>query len=223
MIYCVIFDTKKRENNIRKKNDCRILRQSILTLPSNIEEYVNEAGNPLVKSERLGAYSSLLASLKCFYNIEDPVIIHQNGKKPHITSQEIFFNISHSDGVTVVTLSDECDVGVDIQSEPDEVMKARLKKRFLSNYSPINEDIGITYFLAEQNSSDFIFYEAEAESAGSNFASDWTSMEAVMKLYGDGFSSLSNINDLANKSKIEASKINIDKTEYYIANAIKNG
>jgi hypothetical protein len=48
-------------------------------------------------------------------------------------------------------------------------------------------------------------------------------MEAVMKLHGDGFSSLSNIDELTRKSKIEATKINIDNTEYYIANAIKNG
>ena len=223
MIYCVIFDTKNRENNIKKKNDCRVLRQSILTLPANIAEYVDEAGNSLVKAERLGVYSSLLASLKCFYNIENPVIIHQNGEKPHIKSQEIFFNISHSGGVTVVTLSKEYDVGVDIQTEPDEAMKARLEKRFLSNFSSKKENIGITYFLAVQDASDFVFYEVEAEGVGINFASNWTSMEAVMKLHGDGFSSLSNIHDLTRKSKIEATKINIDNTEYYIANAIKNG
>jgi hypothetical protein len=102
-------------------------------------------------------------------------------------------------------------------------MKARLEKRFLSNFSSKKENIGITYFLAEQDASDFVFYEVEAEGVGINFASNWTSMEAVMKLHGDGFSSLSNIHELTRKSKIEATKINIDNTEYYIANAIKNG
>ena len=223
MIYCVIFDTKERENSIIKKNDCRALRQSVPYLPQNILEYVASAKNDLSRAEREAAYTSLFVALKAFFDIENPTLSHENSKKPTITSHNIFFNISHSDGIAVVSLSDNCDLGVDIQTDPDDLMKKRLEKRFLSDLDPKSEELEIDFYLLEKSEGDLLLSGILCEQNNSEFSDKWTAMESVMKLYGDGFSALPRLNELSTKSTTNIVNIRIADKRYSISNSIKNG
>ena len=223
MIYSILFDTKQRENSIIKKNDCRPVRQSVLALPTEIFEYVKSAKNELVRDERYAAYTTLLASLKCFFNVENPIICHQKNEKPSLISHNIFFNISHCDGIVAVTISDTNEVGVDIQNEPDERSRERLKERFLSELFPVDSDLDIKYYLAQMDGNDFLFYESTLSTYKDSFSYKWAVMESLMKLYGRGFSDLSKIGNLAKKSKTNVRGFLLDGIIFSISNSIKNG
>jgi phosphopantetheinyl transferase len=199
------------------------MRQSVPYLEDNILEYISSAKNQLVKDERVAAYTSLLASLKEFFAIDFPLITRENGKKPSITSHKVFFNISHCDGVSVVSLSDTDDMGVDIQTDPDEKTMERLKKRFISNVRYNPGDIDITFYLLEKSDNELMFSEICGETIPTDFSDKWSAMESVMKLYGSGFSALPDIDDLCAKSTTNVINIKIADKYYSIANSIKNG
>lgn len=62
--------------------------------------------------------------------------------KPKFSSLPIFFNISHRGGAVAIILSDEGEVGVDIEEPIDEKRASGIEARFLKGFSP--EDGRIT-------------------------------------------------------------------------------
>lgn len=217
MIYSIIFDTKNRENLLIKRFDCRVMRQSPY---GEIADYIYRARNDEVRAERLGAYTALFTALKHFFDIEKPIIVRPEGEKPRIISHNIFFNISHSDGLCIVTISDECDVGVDIQCEPPEERKTALEKRFLKGFIPCPDSFDIRYYLLREDE----LYELDLPHSNCcNFTDRWSAMESLMKLYSKGFSSLSCICEYAEKARLDIRNIEINNKSFSIANSIKNG
>jgi hypothetical protein len=123
----------------------------------------------------------------------------------------------------VVSLSDTDDMGVDIQTDPDEKTMERLKKRFISNVRYNPGDIDITFYLLEKSDNELLFSEICGETIPTDFSDKWSAMESVMKLYGSGFSALPDIDDLCAKSTTNVINIKIADKYYSIANSIKNG
>ena len=220
MIYTVICDTKKRDFSHLIKEDCRIKRQSIPDFPKEIGEYIDRAKNTLTREERECAYSTLLYSLKCFYGIENPEIVREKDGKPRLVSHDIFFNISHSDGLVAVSLCDEGDIGVDLQDEISPEREKRLSTRFLSGFSPLPCPLEISYLYLEK---DRFFTLDLPMSNGGKFTEKWTSFESVLKLYGDGFGTASNAHNLAENVKMDTRVIRLDNTLFSLSNSIKNG
>lgn len=217
MIYSVLFDSKNRENNIKKRNGCHFTWQS---LSPEIKEYVKSAGNANVRVERQAAYNLLFSALCHFFKVENPKIHRDTKGKPSLTDQNIYFNISHSDGLVLVTLSDEYDVGCDIQCEPEKENQAALEKRFLKGTLPCSTSLDINYFLATEGR----IYEVDFESATEDsFTDKWVKLESIMKLSGEGFSALPNIENIAQNISVDVRRLEIDKKHYSIANSIKNG
>ena len=220
MIYTMICDTRKRDFSHLIKEDCRIERQSIPDFPEEIREYIDRAKNSLVREERYAAYSTLLYSLKCLYEINNPRLVREKDGKPRIVSHDVFFNISHSDGLVVVSISDKCDIGVDLQSEISPEREARLSARFLSGFSSLPHPLEIEYLYLE---NDRFFTLDLPVSNGEKFTEKWTSFESVLKLFGDGFAAADNARILSQNVKTDTRVIKIDNTLFYLSNSIKNG
>ena len=220
MIYTIICDTRKRDFSHLIKEDCRIERQSIPDFPEEIREYIDRAKNVTIREERLVAYSTLLYSLKCLYGVENPKITREKDGKPRLVSHDIFFNISHSDGLVAVSISDKCDVGVDLQSEISPERESRLSARFLSGFSPLPHPLEISYLYLENNR----FFTLDLPMAkGERFTERGTCFESVLKLSGDGFGAASDIGKIAQNTKTDTRVIKIDDTLFSLSNSIKNG
>ncbi len=220
MIYTVICDSKKRDFSKIKKEDCRIIRQSIPELSSEIKEYIDKAKNQDARLERQIAYSALYIALKAFFGVENPVIEREKDGKPRLVSHKIFFNISHSDGLVAVSLSDTHDVGVDLQSEISAEREKRLEKRFLKDFSPLPCSLDISFYFLE---NDELFNIDLSKIDLLTFTDKWSAFESVLKLGGHGFGVAREANILLEKSMTDIRKIELDNTSFSLANSIKNG
>ena len=220
MIYTIICDTKNRDFSHLIKEDCRVERQSIPDFSEEISEYIDRAKNDTIREERYAAYSTLLYSLKCLYGVENPVIAREKDGKPRLISHDIFFNISHSDGLVAVSLSDKLDVGVDLQSEISPEIEERLSARFLSGFSPLPCPLEIEYLYLE-NGRFFTLDLPMAE--GDKFTERWTTFESVLKLTGDGFGAASDIEKIGQNVKTDTRVIKLDNILFSLSNSIKNG
>ena len=220
MIYTIICDTKNRDFSHLIKEDCRVERQSIPGFSEEISEYIDRAKNDTIREERYAAYSTLLYSLKCLYGVENPKITREKDGKPRLISHDIFFNISHSDGLVAVSLSDKCDLGVDLQSEISPEREERLSARFLSGFSPLPCPLEIEYLYLENGR----FFTLDLPMAkGDKFTERWTTFESVLKLSGDGFGAASDIEKIGQNVKTDTRVIRLDNILFSLSNSIKNG
>ena len=138
------------------------------------------------------------------------------------SSTQIYISISHSDGVIAVSLSDEGEVGVDIQSEIPSDKANRLDKRFFTSVQPSTSELGIEYYLCKISENDAKFEKISlTEPNITDFISKWTFCEAIMKLYGRGFGDLSRLPDLVGISSTEL-RMYSSTTDFTIATSIKS-
>ena len=229
MIYVVIshlngsraFSAKEEENIIKKQRDCRVLRQPLTDLPQNIKEYAESAKNESVKEERNLAYTTLLCSLKAFFEINDPVIERDVDGKPYLKQEgekRVYFNISHSDGAVVVALSDEGEIGVDIQSQVDEKKAEKLEKRYLSDLIYVNDRFVDNILFCEMVDECIYFIKSESGSLTTDsFSEKWSVLESLLKLFGKGFGGLSLLSDISKTAKTQVQSINLNNKNYSLA------
>ena len=218
MIYTVISTLK--ENKIEtNKRDCRIIRQPLSLLYKEIEEYINSVNNEDAREERKLAYTTLLCALKSFYNIEKPDISFTEHGKPYFSECDVFFSISHSDGTVAVCLSDDCEVGIDLQSEIDPLMAKKLEKRFFPGLNIKNESLGVEYYYcnllngeAEICSISLPIFQADK----TDYSAKWVSAESIMKLIGHGFADSDRVSTLAERCNTEVKTIDLG-VKYYLA------
>lgn len=217
MIYTVI--AYLGENRIEAKRDCRVFRQPLSLLPTEIKAYIKNTKNESVRAERELAYTTLFASLKKFFDIEKTNIGRTADGKPYLVGSSIHFNISHSDGVVAVCLSDEGEVGVDLQSEIDPEREKRLENRFFPDFKPMSENINVNYYFLRIEDGEAVFEELFPSLPDGCFTVKWTAAESLMKLYGKGFADSSALPRLSEKSKTEMKSITLGKV-FYLATSV---
>lgn len=85
-------------------------------LPGTLQNYIRST-NPGKQQQSLWAYSLLRYALQTAYGLEMPEIVRDKAGKPRFCEKtEIFFNISHTEGVVLVGLSRR-ELGVDMEKE----------------------------------------------------------------------------------------------------------
>ena len=126
-------------------------------------------------------------------------------EKTHTDDKEkIYISISHSDGMVAVSISDEGEIGVDIQSKISPEKANRLSDRFFGDVEVLDEDLKVKYYYCDIVDNMAVFTKISLEDADrQDYTTKWAYSESVMKLYGRGFSDLSNIRTLVNESKCE--------------------
>lgn len=205
MIYTVI-----------KNMDCPLPRQSIEIIPNSVIKYIESARNEKTKKERLYAYTTLFFSLRELYKITDCSIARTEYGKPYLvspngTSPLPEISISHSDGIVAVSLSDEGEIGVDVQNEIDTLRAEKLMERFFRgvrtnvNFQPVS-------YLSLNTDSDGRLYLSMDETRSESelgFTHKWALCESALKCKGGGFSDIGQINNI-----IEAISADVRTIEY---------
>ena len=85
MIYVLISDGRSREiTEQTEKRDCRLVRQPLSLLPTEIKEYIENTKNDSLRLERRLAYTSLFCGLTEFFGIDNAKVKRSKDKKPYI-------------------------------------------------------------------------------------------------------------------------------------------
>lgn len=105
--------------------------------------------------------------------------------------KKIFIGISHSEGVSAVCLSDEGEVGIDIQVEIDIRRAEKLNERFFPDAMPLHTNLGVRYYFCNISEKQAYIEPADPDCADLNSETvKWTYCESLLKLSGGGFRDL---------------------------------
>ena len=223
MIYTIISTIQK--NEIEENRDCRALRQPLPLLPKEIDDFIKNTKHEKLREERYLAYTSLLSGLKAFFSIDNATVAKDREGKPYLVYDtenhpEIHIGISHSEGMVAVSLSDEGEIGVDIQRKiPDKLVK-RLSNRFFGDIEVHSENIGIKYYFCYVSENEALLEETILENADhKEYTTRWAYSESILKLYGKGFGNYIILPELVKQSKSETKKST--DNSWIIINSIK--
>ena len=140
--------------------------------------------------ENTNSKELLKECLKKDFNISNYEIIYNEYNKPYLKNENIYFNISHDNGTTVLVISDK-EIGVDLE------------------YYIFKENVVRKYFT--NNEQNEILNSANKEY---DFTRIWVMKEAFVKMKGIGISyGLMNVDTTKIKDKIEL----IENERYLIA------
>lgn len=210
MIYTIISTIQK--NEIEENRDCRALRQPLPLLPKEIDDFIKNTKHEKLREERYLAYTSLLSSLKAFFSIDNATVAKDREGKPYLvynteSTHKIHISISHSEDVVAISLSDEGEIGVDIQYKISAERVERLSNRFFSDVEVHSEDMGIKYYYCDILENEAVFEEIILDDADKQeYTAKWAYSESVMKLYGRGFGDVNILTDLIKQCQSEAKK-----------------
>ena len=159
-------------------------------------EKIKKSTNQLFIKEQLGSNLLLNDILENNYFLDPKEIeyIYNESGKPYLKDKNLYFSLSHSNGIIALTVSKE-EVGLDI--ELIKPVKDALAKRIMTT-----EEYNI-YNTLDKNKKITYFYEV------------WTSKEAYVKKLGTSITlTPSNIEI---DEDILIKRINIDNNEYMLA------
>jgi len=208
--------------------------EKIISDPGTLEFILGTRSENL-REQRLHSYSILFLTLSTFFGIEDVKIIRDG--KPRVafsSGEEIYFNISHRIGISAVTVSDECDVGVDIEEEISSERCERIKERYLSGFEFYNTGAHKrVYYLEASNSFVACHINSNIErimkvaeffpdgKENEDVSSKWTALEAILKCDGRGFGALNDINTIVSKTDLSRFVVFLKGKKYFLSVATK--
>ena len=161
---------------------------------SALPDFVKETKNVSLKKERTFSYLLLSYAYREIFGEPMPEIKRDGHGRPHFVSGGVDFNISHSDSLAALIISDEGKVGVDIQKTSAKVSEALIEKvEKNSPYIPRAKKTENPFYL-KVSGGKIIPAASPAEICdGVPFFKKWTEREALAKADGRGLSSLSKI------------------------------
>lgn len=182
---------------------------------------------------------------KLSYGEEPPRINIAEGGKPYFEGGEPFFSITHEGELAAVALCDGGEVGIDIQSLPKK-LKSRDKIAEKLTRTIRESDYYFTRGgICEPTEVEFYFFApifsedgecritpcegsvysspCRLEKEDGQFLSEWTELEALLKLSGGGFAHIGRVTELLADAKI-ISRWTVDASgaEYSLTVAVKN-
>ena len=216
MIYTVICKYESR--------DCSIW-QSLSGIPENIASHIKNGRSEKTRKERALVYSALSVALKELFLIDSFTLLHTKDGKPYLECENKNpprINISHSHSVAAVSLSDEGEVGVDIERRGDGERIKRLCERFFPGAKLENSDLNIRYLLfslSDGCAHSLTELDEQSFMAEELDVSLWTCCEAIMKCDGRGFGAAGKISKLVSTHKTETKTIKIDEEIFSVSTA----
>ncbi len=171
-----------------------------LTLYKNIDnrrlEKIKKSKNTLFIKEQLGSHLLINDVLEntYFQDVTKLEFIYNESGKPYFKNLNLYFSLSHSNGIVALTVSKE-EIGLDIELIKD--VKDSLARKIMNDLE-YN-----TYQSLNKESKKIYFFEV------------WTSKEAYIKKLGTSITlNPSNINI---DEEVLLKKINISNNDYMIA------
>ncbi len=218
---------------------------STLSIPVEIKEHIFKANDPDLRKERCAAYYLLVAICQKLIGFM-PKIDWNNSGKPKFVNNCLYFNLSHTNNMVAVTLSDSCAVGVDVEVEIGKERAERLERRFFSDLTISDRPIDVEYFCCQFDSfgggrfipmdSCDLLNEKGENMNGKNlfpiknfkkiystdsFSAKWTLYEASLKCDGGGFTSLPCLSMLLLETKADTRLIETDCLKYYLSTSAR--
>lgn len=228
MVYVFISDcTQIVENSRVGISDTAKLIYS--RLPKSIMERIDGTKNENQRLMRIFAYGLLNYALKLTQGDADYAIEWGAQGKPCLTlagrGSDVKINLSHTEKMCAVAVSDEGDVGVDIECEIPHDKAERLKKRLFSDIKICAENkiSHIEYHLFEYSEQGEICEARGSEKyllegvAEDDYTALWTMGEAMMKCDGRGFLAVGNLADLSNKMNVDTTCISLKNKRYTVS------
>ena len=170
---CTLIVNSETIKNIYEKRDC-LSWQPLTLISDEIRMYVDNTRNEQNRIERFSAYSLLYFAINEFFERSDKRILRDENGKPYFPrlgdEADIFFSISHSGGMSAVTISDEGECGVDIQLMPEREMSERIEKRFLNSFHIDGSDKRISRIGGDDQSESLLKENAHKQKRDFNTA-----------------------------------------------------
>lgn len=198
-------------------------------LVESLDDYVSSSGK-MNKDERFITASLILDSvfdLVGFASFPVPGSMKKDGfGKPSFGKSEIKISVAHEENYAVAAYSIGREIGVDIEGEIDEKKAEKLALRFPKIASLNIENKGDKKAVGEK----IIFLEMKEDGsaeplnllpADGSFSAKWTAAEALMKCDGRGFSSLSELDILAEKMAFSSFSFPWEKEKIYVSIAME--
>lgn len=154
-----VIDTFSLSNVSSSEHELYMTKENGLFCDSQTLSYIRKTKNEDLKKIRALAYLSLFATLKTFFSAEGKVT--HEGKPEFIYNEQadgekkkLYISISHTDKITLVAVSDEGEIGVDIEGVISPEKADRVEKRYLENVEIryTGWDIPLFYYDLESNS-----------------------------------------------------------------------
>ena len=223
MIRILLADTEQIDVN-------SVLGKAVL--PSDV------GGTEKNNKERVGAYALLSFAISAYTDMDlsDVSVSRDQYGKPRLTDLQggtlpIHFSISHSAGIVAVAISDEGEIGIDLEPRVQEDRAERLSRRLAGSLPPQDfscESIAdlVTVFRLMEDGTPAEVGGVVSDVACQKhlpFTARWTVMEAVMKCDGRGFAAVSDIQGLYREHGVGTTAISIGGRVYYLSLAtVKN-
>lgn len=182
--------------------------------------------------ESIASYILLYYALTSLYSIEYAEIKRGECGKPYIEGSPVKFSVSHRKGVALVALSDEGEIGTDIELCLSEERMMGIGKRYLDGldfaaaptfdteiyYSSLSAGGTVENFTDISNIDNNTLQYSTITADESAYAR-WTVLEAVLKLDGGGFGALGRAGELISASQIHAAMIDYRGRSYAVCAA----
>ena len=186
-----------------------------------IPGYPVEGKNETVRRERF--FSALLLShaYKTLFFKDIGDVERDAYGRPQLKSGEIDFNISHSENLSAVIISDEGRVGIDVEKITDRVSERLIEKTERSSFE-VSCGECVMPILLKAEGGKIISVPLVLSEQKSSFFEKWTLREALSKADGRG---LSFINRIKNEEFLLISQIRIyvGEEEYAVSAVKKRG
>lgn len=161
---------------------------------------VIDARSPERRRESEAGYILLLAVMRRLGISELPRVLRREGGKPYLEGCPISFSLSHRPGAALLAISDEGEVGADVEIMKDRCRIERVVERTLGKTEHIEtKNLECELILCVMNErgevkflDDIAMYENHSLHIEQKNAADtpylaWTLLEAALKVDGGGF------------------------------------
>ena len=179
--------------NVSSDKDKEILDN----LNKGLQKRVLLAKNENQVREKSYTYALLLKAL--FHSGYKGEVMLGSGKfgKPTLCDEDYLISLSHTDGLCAVAISDENEVGIDVEKLRENERMKLLAQRFLKGFSyKAKEPFGVAeLYLYDYKEDSLLEILKDVKECGESFdlTHSWTAAEALLKCDGGGFSSLASL------------------------------
>ena len=179
------------------------------TFPIFYKNYIAEPKNEEAKARRFGVVTLLMDFWKRSYNSPPPAFEREERGKPCFKGKPLSFSISHCEGLVCcgfLKRESRGEIGIDIE---------RVKKGLSDDEYRRLKNIYRRFFFESETSESKD--ECKEEFAFS-FAELWTKKEALIKMTGEGFSSVGKTDALL--AEILTDKVSLAEKDFILTAAI---
>lgn len=214
-----------------EKSDCSKIENEKLEelFPLPITQKIEKTKNKKLRRDRVITYIALIDILSG--KLEKKEIFNlfkfQENGKPYLEKNEIYFSVSHTDGLAVVAVSD-FQVGVDIEkiiTEKRETVE-KICNKYIAKYEEIKpeklKNVNYCYVFGDKVEKKRIIVANEEMKFETVPFLRWTALEAFLKADGSGFSKMNKTIKKQNKFEAHTYLFRLNENIFAIAtNKIK--